>query len=123
MCVCGNYNQHICSCLGMSYMSLCGFVFDHCTYMSLPCVTMARWWWCYQTSSLKRPTLPLTVNSRVPTKVRQKFLDAYIDEYLNMGKPAQEAYSMVWLGLGTRSAGLFTEQLHEMNLLYDVLLW
>ena len=39
-----------------------------------------------------RPRIPLTANSKVPTKLRQKYLDSYIDELLKVTFDPKEAY-------------------------------
>ena len=44
---------------------------------------------------MKRPRLALNPNSKIAIKVRQKYLDAYIDEYIKMNMPPQEAYEKV----------------------------
>ena len=45
--------------------------------------------------AVKRPRLPLVANPKIPTKVRQGYLDKFIDEYMNMDMLPQEAYRKV----------------------------
>ena len=44
---------------------------------------------------LPRPKLPLAIGGKVPTKLRQKFLDSFIDEILRSGKTHKLAYKQV----------------------------
>ncbi len=48
-------------------------------------------------SAPQRPRLSLTVNAKVPTAFRQKFLDSIIDEHLKMNPVPEEVYSQVSL--------------------------
>ena len=45
-----------------------------------------------QNSVPARPTLPLKVNSKVPTKLRQRYLDSYIDEIIKVTLDPRQAY-------------------------------
>ena len=44
---------------------------------------------------LKRPKLALTPNAKIPTNLRQKYLDCYIDEFMKMNVKPEEAYEKV----------------------------
>ena len=46
-------------------------------------------------AGIPRPKLPLVVTAKIPTKLRQKFLDSFIDEHLKRGSPAESAYQEV----------------------------
>jgi len=46
-------------------------------------------------TTLKRPKLPLVVNAKIPTKLRQRYLDAFIDEHMKMACPPEQAYKKV----------------------------
>ena len=48
-----------------------------------------------ESCGLPRPKLPLAIGGKVPTKLRQKFLDSFIDELLSSGRPHQLAYEQV----------------------------
>lgn len=43
-------------------------------------------------SAVARPCIPLMTNSKVPTKIRQRYLDSYIDEILKVTLDPKEAY-------------------------------
>lgn len=45
-----------------------------------------------QAGGVSRPRLPLLPNSKVPTKLRQKYLDSYIDEILKVTLEPKVAY-------------------------------
>jgi hypothetical protein len=47
----------------------------------------------------KRPKLALTPNAKIPTKVRQRFLDSFIDEFLKTNPQPEEAYEKVRIQL------------------------
>lgn len=42
-----------------------------------------------------RPIIPIDYGSKVPTVVRQKFLNTFIDEYLKLAASEDEAYENV----------------------------
>ena len=44
---------------------------------------------------VQRPRLKTTVNAKIPTALRQKFLDGFVDEHLKMAGTAQGAYQQV----------------------------
>ena len=46
-------------------------------------------------ATVKRPRLALNPNAKIATKLRQKYLDGYIDEHMKMGIPPEEAYQKV----------------------------
>ena len=46
-------------------------------------------------AAVKRPRLSLTVNAKIPTSLRQKFLNSFIDEHLKMTSDPQQAYDKV----------------------------
>jgi hypothetical protein len=46
---------------------------------------------------VKRPRLALTPNAKIATKLRQNYLDGFIDEHIKMNTPPEEAYQKVWL--------------------------
>ena len=50
-----------------------------------------------QFPATKRPVLPLTPNAKIPTKLRQRFLNSFIDEYLIITADTKEAYEKVVL--------------------------
>jgi len=45
----------------------------------------------------QRPVLPLTPNAKIPTKLRQRFLNSFIDEYLIITADTKEAYEKVYM--------------------------
>ena len=46
-------------------------------------------------SVAQRPRLKTTVNAKIPTAIRQKFLDGFVDEHLKMAASVQCAYQQV----------------------------
>ena len=46
-------------------------------------------------AALKRPRIPLDPKAKIASKVRQKYLDGYIDQHMKMHLPPQEAYQKV----------------------------
>ena len=50
-----------------------------------------------QFPATKRPVLPLTPNAKIPTKLRQRFLNSFIDEYLIITADTKEAYEKVYM--------------------------
>lgn len=46
-------------------------------------------------SAVKRPRLAPEANARIATQVRQKYLDAFINEHMRMAVPPEEAYQKV----------------------------
>ena len=48
---------------------------------------------------MKRPRLALNANAKIATKVRQRYLDAFIDEHMKMDIPPQEAYKKACVSL------------------------
>ena len=46
-------------------------------------------------TNVSRPKLPLTVNARIPTSLRQRFLNAFIDEHLKMTSDPELVYTTV----------------------------
>lgn len=47
-------------------------------------------------AEVKRPRLALNPNAKISTKLRQTYLDKYIDEHMKMGIPPEDAYQKVW---------------------------
>lgn len=49
-----------------------------------------------QSSAMKRPVIPAEFGAKVPTNVRQRYLNIFIDECLKLCSSEQEAFQMVW---------------------------
>lgn len=45
---------------------------------------------------MKRPVIPTEFGAKVPTNVRQRYLNIFIDECLKFNSSEQEAFQMVW---------------------------
>ena len=48
-----------------------------------------------RSSVVQRPRLKTTINAKIPTALRQKFLDGFVNEHLKMAASAEGAYQQV----------------------------
>ena len=50
----------------------------------------------FQSSSMKRPIIPTDFGAKVPTNVRQRYLNTFIDECVKFCPSEDAAFQMVW---------------------------
>lgn len=51
----------------------------------------------FQSSSMKRPVIPTEFGAKVPTNVRQRYLNTFIDECVKFCPSEDVAFQMVWI--------------------------
>lgn len=51
--------------------------------------------WCLQSSSVKRPVIPTEFGAKVPTNIRQRYLNTFIDECVKFCPSEDSAFQMV----------------------------
>lgn len=54
--------------------------------------------WCclFQSTSMTRPVIPSEFGAKVPTNIRQRYLNAFIDECVKFCPSEEDAFQMVW---------------------------
>lgn len=58
-------------------------------------LSMLSLFWLFQSSSMKRPVIPIEFGAKVPNNIRQRYLNAFVDECLKFCPSQDVAFQMV----------------------------
>lgn len=91
----------------------CGTVFTFLTIIPLlwKLISHFAWFWPLQSSSLKRPIIPIEFGAKIPTNIRQRYLNTFIDECVKFCPSEDVAFQMVGRAAGLPAEGLVWSRL------------